>query len=560
MPLLNHYSMKRCIILFALILPVILNAQVAENTSVNASLQFIKNNKRVDIRLTLHYKVMSDEAMTIGNLRDYYGSPSLWKYMTELKGLNGTVVTQIEKGDSIRLVPFNKQVSFTYLLNYDSAVFSNATYAPNVGENHVHFAFCQWMLPIAERTKVLAYNIEIEQLPADWISYSSAAGESKNISFTSSLSNSFSVAIGAGIFYKKTYNLRGKLITVYINGTFDAGNEKFANLAYKTVSYQHEWFNDFKFNFYSVVLLPKEGNLAGISIPNMFLCHLKKDAEYQRLAWLMSHEMLHGWTRRISIKDTTSFGLRHQWFKEGINDYLAYLVLLDSKLFCKDEFMNSINNYLKNIKENPFSDASEDSMKRVAALGKYGVAATKLAYYKGDLIGFAADQGFLKESKKGLQSRVKDFILYLLSKANSEGTVELSEQEFFSISDSMHLPLRELYQKYILKGEPQFDLPPTVFDGSYELRKVKYHVYDPGFTYAVKNKKYVVGSIDSSGPAFQAGIRNDREIVSSTVENRFSNAWCNCPVSVTVLENGQQRKFEYMPVGKEVEVMQYVRR
>jgi predicted metalloprotease with PDZ domain len=334
--------------------------------------------------------------------------------MKELTGNNGTVVTRHGNTDSINIVPASGEVNFTYTLTYDSISFSDNTYAPNVGEDHLHFAFCQWMLPITEREKALEYSIHIDKLPDNWIPYSSVSGESQDILFKGSLYKSFSMIIGAGKLYKKSYSIQGNPLNVYIIGSYVLENERIAELVYKIVTYQHTWFNDFNFKFYNVAILPKEGNVAGISIPNMFLCHVKKDVEYQKLAWLMSHEMLHKWVgNQIAIKDTTSFELRHQWFKEGINDYLSYLILLDSKLFTRDEFIHSINIYIKNIKENPYADASEDSINKVVSAGKYGVAATKLPYYKGGLIGFMADKEFLKETETGLYSKVKELIIRL---------------------------------------------------------------------------------------------------------------------------------------------------
>ncbi|MFT3908246.1 MAG: hypothetical protein QM737_02375 [Ferruginibacter sp.] len=535
---------------------IVVNAQVVESEPIHASLQFIKKDKKVDAKITLQYRVSSNDPLLIGNLRDYYGYPSLGKFMTELAGSKGTVVSKKNNSDSIYIIPANNEVNFTYTLAYDSATLGDNTYAPNVGEDHVHFAFCQWMLPVADRKKIFEYKIHVDKLPPGWIMYNSITGEAQDIAFKNSLYGYFSFVIGAGIFDKRSYNVHGKPLNIYISGHFDTGNDKIVSLVHKTVVYQHTLFNDFNFRFYSVAILPREGNVAGISISNMFLCHLKKDVSYQKLAWLMSHEMLHRWVgNQVFINDTTSFGLRHQWFKEGINDYLSNLALLDSKLFTKDEFVNSINNYIKNIKENPYADASEDSINKVAEAGKYGVAATKLFYYKGGLMGFIADKAFLKESKAGLHSGVKDLILRLLKNVDS---IKLDEKTFFSITDSMKLPLYKLYQDHILNGSADFDLPKTIFAGSYILKKTEYAVYDPGFITMRKDNKLYASAVDISVPAYKAGIRSEMEIISSTANNRFSNAWCDCPIKMVVLINGEKKEIEYMPYGKTVEVLKYV--
>jgi predicted metalloprotease with PDZ domain len=532
--------------------------QVLEDARVDVSLQFIKKEGNVDIKVTLHYPVVSNNTLSIGNLKDYYGS-SLSQYMTEVKGDLGTVVSVNPETDSITIVPANEEVNFTYTLAYDSTTLTS-TYAPNVGKDHVHFAFCQWMLPIVPRETVLEYSIQVDRLPVGWMLYNSVNSESLNILIKGSLHTSFSMIVGAGVFYKKSYTLEKRVVNVFIAGRFDIDRERLAELVYKTVTNQHTWMNDFNFSFYNVAILPREGSVAGIAVPNMFLCYLKQEVEYRKLAWLMSHEMFHRWIgNQIVIKDTTSYRLRHQWFKEGINDYMSYLSLLDSRLFTKDDFINSINLYLKNVKENPYADASEDSINHVISAGKYGVAATKLAYYKGMLIGFIADHTLCVDPD-GVQSDVKNFILRISKESAGEENGEVDERRFFFLSDSMKLPLYSLFEKHIIKGGADFNLPKRVFNGDYKLKKTRYAIYDPGFRSLTKDAHLYTSVVDPSGPAYECGVRDNMEIISSTAANRFSNAWCDCPIKLVLLVDGQQKTFEYMPRGKIVDVEQYVKR
>jgi predicted metalloprotease with PDZ domain len=537
------------------------NAQVAEGTAIDARLEYKKVNRKVEVTITLAYKVLSNEPMQIGNLRDFFGTPSLGRFITALSGTNGTTVTKRGGRDSLYITPSNQQVNFNYTLVYDSTILSNTTYAPNVGEDHVHFVFCQWMLPIAPAETVLDYSIHIDQLPDHWILYSSQANEERNFSFTNSMNNAYRWAMGAGSFYKRSFTEQGgAVLNIYIKGNYVVGNDRLVDLVHKTVTYQHALFNDFNFKFYSVPILAKEENIAGISIPNMFLCHVREDVPYERLAWLMSHEMGHRWVgNRLFIKDTTaSFGLRHQWFKEGIDDYLAFVAVLDSKLFSKDVFIKELNNYIRNIKENPYSTASEDSMRVIASTGRFGVEATKIAYYKGMLMGFVADKDFFKISSTGLQSRVRDFVQSLLK---NERYREIDEQIFFQIADSMQLPLHDLYMKHIINGSADFDLPKFVFGNEYELKKTSYPVYDLGLSLVRKDGKTYVASINTEGPAYKAGIRENMELVSSTSTNRFSNSWFDdLPVKMVMLVDGRQKTFEYLPKGKTVSVDQYIKR
>lgn len=536
-----------------------LKAQILENTKVDAQINFIKKDRKVDMQVIIHFQAASDQSMAIGNFTRYYGGESSWNYLSSLDGMNGTVITKKLSADSLLIMPSNNEVNFTYTLSFDSAKLGD-TYAPNVGENHVHLAFFQWMLPLADRKMILDYNIRINKMPDNWTTYNSINCESRNISFKNSLSGSFAKIIGAGLFYKKEYTLGGHPVKVFINNNFEIGNDRIADLVYTIVSYQRSLFSDLNFDFFSVALLPKEDNIAGIAISNMFLCYMKKDVTFMKLSWLLSHEIGHEWIGgKIQLQSSTKFLNRHQWFNEGTNDYFAYKVLLKSNLYSENDFVNSVNQYLKNIRENPYSRASEDSIIKLSAEGKYGVAAVKLQYYKGMLLGFIADHSPQKELNKSSNSPVDNFILKLVQdQGNLNNGTEITEEHFFHLSDSMNLPFKSLYQKHIIKGSTDFDLPQTLFQNRFHLEPVEYQVYDLGFSYSNSNRKTYAKSVDPAGPAYKGGLRDGMEIVSSNSNTRFGNAWCDCPIKIEAVLNGEQKRIEYMPRGKTVEVLQYV--
>jgi hypothetical protein len=140
------------------------HSQIVAGSRVDSKISFIPVDNRIDIKVAVEFPVISNEPFLIGNLRDYYGYARLGKFMTSLQGKKGTVVSRMPT-DSILIKPSDNKAAFTYTLSYDSASFSDNTYGPNVGVHHVHFAFCQWMLPLAERNVTLDYRIQIPDLP-----------------------------------------------------------------------------------------------------------------------------------------------------------------------------------------------------------------------------------------------------------------------------------------------------------------------------------------------------------------------------------------------------------
>jgi predicted metalloprotease with PDZ domain len=552
-------QMKYLIVFVFFFLQLGLCAQISESAVIKTSLEFLNTGKKIDAEITLSFELDSNMPFKIGNLWDYFGAKKLREYIVEVKGIKGTAISFTENRDSLYIVPVSKTASFIYTLRYDSASLSDITYAPNVGTNHVHYFFCQWMLPLVEKNKSLEYEIAVKKFPQGWKLYSSISPNPGNFKVKGSMQQLFSDAIGAGLFEERIYNLYGKKLHVYIAGKFDFSHEKASVLAYETFAQLHLFFKDSSFDFYNIVFLPRDGNIAGISVKNMFVCHLKKDVELQKLGWLMSHEMAHKWVGiKLSITDTaTSFELRHQWFKEGINDYLSYMMLFKSRQYKKEDIINTVNSYLKNLNENPYFTASEDSIQKLAAAGGYGVAAIKLPYYKGFMIGFLTDTEFWQKEMPADKSKVVELVLklYDISKVQKNGQIPF--YQLLSITDSMQLPWRNYYMEYILDGSATFDLPVYLFGSSYKLSKSEYAVYDLGFKYSQKDGKYFSTQVDTLSSAYKSGVREGMQIIKSNITNRFSNAWCDCPVKMEVKYNDETKKIVYKPKGKTTEIMQY---
>lgn len=536
-----------------------LYSQVAPGTKVSIMLDYVISNKKPILKVTINFPVSTDSGFKIPNIKSTYSGKSN-KYVSNLMGLDGSIVNYISGGDSLIIQPKQQKVKFIYTLVYDSASIGTNTYSPSIGLNHYHLFFDQLIMPITDRNTPLVYDIDIHTLPNGWNTYNSFNGEKRKISWKSSFGSSFSKVIAAGIFFKKQFSFNGKPLNIYIVGKYGIDNILIAKRIKEIILFERKFFEDFDFDFFSVALLPREGNVAGIAIDNMFVTFVKSDVRLPKLSWLLSHEIAHQWIgRRMILNDTTSFKIRHQWFSEGITDYFSFYTLLKTRVFSESDFVEYINMYLRNIKENLYSFASEDSITKVIEQGKYGIEAVKLPYYKGMLIGLLADHNYLVNYNKN-HSRVAAFLKFLWDTNKNEDNKKIDESLFFSIADSFNIPLKNLFYKYVIKGEGVFNLPKTLFNNTYYLKHTSYQAYALGFTSFKKDGKTFIQTIDDNSPAYKAGLKTGMEIVSDNITPRFGNAWEFRLIRLKVKWDNKIYDISFLPIGKKVIVQQYFKK
>jgi predicted metalloprotease with PDZ domain len=513
--------------------------------------KMVPSADRTDLEVYLHYQASADSFHLLGLRRDYYGTPRIYDYLQNMKGENGTVVKPSAIKGDFQIKP-NQQsrVQLRYKMSYDPEKVQDATYSPNTNSTYFHAAICQWMLTLPSHLENAIYHITIEY-PAGWTLYSSAAFDKREFFISGPFNQIFSTVIGASRNTQKTYWVNGRPLRVFISGTYSIPKAEILAAIHKIFVGQRKWFNDFEFPFFTVTILPREDNVAGIRINNMFLCHLKKEVTKLQLLNLVSHEMFHVWLGgKISVKRKEDYAHRSHWFTEGYNDYFARRLLLDMQLISQKQFVTEINNLLKLTEENPYKNYNYSQLKNLADSGKYGTPATKLQYYRGAIMALNADYELGKENKS-----LKQLIRQLHSYAKTKGFEPVPENELFDFMKKGGLDMEADFEKYIIRGESIEPLPKAMGPG-YTVKTLLLPKFYLGFKVGQNN---LIDSVDQKGPAYKAGIRKGMLYTNSENTNLFSNAWDPAqPAKITVQENGAEREIRYHPKGEMIAVKQYV--
>jgi predicted metalloprotease with PDZ domain len=543
---------KKTLAVCGLVLLVLFAQAGSPVDTFHYALKLLPRADRTELAVHLQFRTHPDSVVVLALRRDYYGTPGIYNYIKDLEGKDGTgVETTANKGE-VRVKPGKAGLAtLSYNLSFDPIEVADATYAPNTSPQHFHAAFCQWMLTLPDHSRPATYHVVMPPPPPGWMLYSSEAFDKAEYWVTGPFNQLFSQVIGGSKDAHRTIMVKGRPLRIFITGDYELSKEAMFTSIEKIFTGQRDWFGDFDFPFFTVTLMPREDNVAGIRINNMFLCHLQSDVTAQQLQNLLSHEMFHVWLGgKISIHRKENYPHRTHWFTEGFTDYFAKRLLLDMNLISKDQFVAEFNTLLYLMDENPFSTYSYDQLKAAADSGRYSTAATKLQYYRGALMALNAEYEL---GKKG--QSLRPIIRELHAYVQKRGFEPIAEDEFYAQMRQWGIDLQPGFERYILRGEKILPSPGAM-GKSYTLKKIKAHRFDLGFTVGAKR---IIDSVAVAGPAYKAGIRKGMEYVVSKNAGLFSNAWnAQQPAQVVVKEEGKERRFTYYPKGAVKELMQYV--
>lgn len=528
----------------------------AENTldvgHLYYQLQPLPTEDRTDMLVTLSFK--SDTAVVINLPSDYYGTPRLFRYITEFSGLNGTIITRTTSDDSRRVTPDSAGViTINYGISYDPVEMDRYAYAPITRPTFFHVAGCQWLLSIGPDQTEATYHVTIDPL-ADWTFYSSKFLRADSFVVEATYENMATLFIGgsSGKEVHETINVKGRPVDIFIQGQYDFDDPEVIDGISRIASAERMWFNDFSQPFYNISILPRTGLLAGTASDNYFVCFIDQATSEQRLYRLVAHEMFHYWLPgKLEIRigpDDCDF--KHDWFHEGFTDYLSWTILRGAHLINPGNFVEMINQDVVALANNPSAHDTYQDLCHNLSSGEFRTAQKKLAYYKGALLALRFDILL-----KGHGHTLHDFILELYRAAGAhEG--KISFDKTCAIGDEYNLNIAGEYSKFIAGGA-DIPLPESAFP-DYQLKEQTIRLFDPGFNMRESGRTRLITGVTKDGPAYEAGLRDGMTYVKRKNSNRFSNSWSESkPLVVTVLLDSAEVDIAYFPVGDTATVMLY---
>ncbi|MCK8479784.1 hypothetical protein [Psychroserpens algicola] len=494
----------------------------------------------IEFKISLSY--ICDSIHKVELPKDYYGTPSIDKWVTRFNGVKGT---KVEGNVASRFVTpnYDNEVHLNYTIIYDPDQINKFSYAPNISSSYFYMAGCQWMLPSYPLDSISNYQIQLSTRKSGWSFYSSLSENANKINIKSSYEDLISAGFGGSSEsqIKEIFYIKDNKISVYFNGYFAFDKKQFLISLKQVVSKQKDFFKDYSQPFYNITILPRDGLMAGASIPNLFYCFVDSNKDGVDIYKLISHEYFHNWLpNKFNLK--TPPGQRYskrEWFSEGFTEYLSRLFLLESNIINQQQLVEMFNDDIVKIANNPLGKKSYNEI-----LMSNGAAKKKLNYYRGPLIALKWDTELKKNG-----SSIKKMILSLFKESeNSNGFI--NDSTLYEFGQKHGLNFKADVKRYIILGE-EIELLHDAFKG-FKLKKESINLFYPGYNVTESSKKKTIIGVDPNGPSYKAGLRNGMQYLTRKNSNIWSNGWSvDEPFVVTVKIKDEEKKISFFPNGKE---------
>ena len=445
------------------------------------------------------------------------------------------------------------------MISYDPKKLEGFPFAPKVHQNYFSAAGCQWLLHIGDDEQKRKFSIKIFDAPKNWRLHSSIGKNAEKLETEASYRDLISTRIGGGG-ESYTFYVKGKPVSVFVKGSFDIPTREIFSAIERIVRLQRDWFEDYEQPFYHVVINERDSVIAGTAVKNQFVCFIRSNAEPDDLNIILAHEMFHDWfPNRLEVKIADDdYKIRHEWFSEGFTTYFAKKILADAGLLSSEKFAGLINEEIQRIADSPLKTATYDDLVSAVKKQNFTGEHKNLAYWRGALIALNWETR-LRNSKP--KRNLSDFIRALFQFA-SERKGKISEQEFFDFAKNYGINAKGDFEKHILRGEP-IVLEQNISEllgEKFRLVEMDYPSFEPGFDVIESRQSGKITSVIKGGEAYRAGLRDGMEYAGIRNSRRGEGWSAKRPMIVTIKIDGKEKKFEFIPHGKIVKLVQIIKK
>lgn len=256
----------------------------------------------------------------------------------------------------------------------------------------------------------------------------------------------------------KSFNYLKKPIYFAIRGEWlgEYTDDNLFEALKKTISTQREFWNDYNFDYYTVIITPtitqtdstyKGQSMTGSGVRNGFLIQSSNNPfnNYSRMKYIFNHEMMHDWIGgKISMRNEEL----NYWFSEGFTDYYTYKNRLRNNDITLNEWLQGFNTdvikaHWKNPERNKPNYVIKDDFWKSRNI-------EKIPYRRGAIFAFWLDNQILKKSNytKSLDDLMRD-ILKTCTIENRKFTDELFLE---NAQRYLGKDITYFFQKHIING------------------------------------------------------------------------------------------------------------
>ncbi|MBS1813680.1 MAG: hypothetical protein JSS87_02270 [Acidobacteria bacterium] len=431
--------------------------------------------------------------------------------------------------------PANSTVILTYDLRKDwiGSLAQPMQFHPIVMPSYFQFTGSNALIkPEIDDAAITTVNFDWENLPVDWtIATSFGAGErgqERCQSHTGPWREVNQGLYAAGDFRLYHFMIGPQAAILAIRGSWLFTDQQAIEKIQQTVGTVRRFWHDKGPSYFLVTVLPYDrdrGSSNGSAFTNAFWMYLSRLDNLDKLLPQLTHEAFHAWNpMRMGFIPIGEYD-HLKWFKEGVTEYYAQLVLLRAGKMDTKQYVTSLN----------------DDLSRFAT--------SNSEYVRGRIIALWLDGEIRKESNN--KHSLDDMMFAMLRKNHKPLTEErvLKTAAQF-VSEGAVQTLKQAAEQHGPLSAPKRapGLPACI---QAQLHTVP--EFNLGFDYVTTRRTAIVSGVVPGGAADVAGLRNGQEIRAMSVLNGDASR----PANLKVVTSSGIRTIEYMPRGRMISIWRY---
>lgn len=399
-------------------------------------------------------------------------SNELWgenDIMNALSGFEGATKKyrfRMDK-DSNRIVvihPGVKDLRFSYRIKQDHADDQMIFSRPRVQNNFFHilgqslFTVPESLFVHSEDDPEIKVHIEWVGFPESYTLHNMFGTQQRTQDFTVKLWSEFYHSLFVGGDYRlHRFTHHSKDVYFAIRGNwYHYTDQQLVEELKKTVTTQREFWNDDRFDYYTVIMTPtvtiqdssyKGQSMNGSGIHNGFMIQSSNNVfnNWSVMNYIFNHEMMHDW---IGGKIRMKHEELNYWFSEGFTDYYTFKNRLRNGSLSATEWLNDFNTeIIKAHFDNPERNQPNYRIKDDFWNSR---DVEKIPYRRGALFAFWLDQQILVKS--GGKLSLDDFMRELLLQCE-QNDVRFTDELFLELTQKyLDQDISYFFQKHVLSG------------------------------------------------------------------------------------------------------------
>lgn len=501
---------------------------------------------RVNLDITLKLKGDTSGLTVVTLPVDKYGTKNIYESISSFHVKNAQTSTVFEK-PFVRKIHHDpgQKLEINYTISFDPEMSTTSSFSPIVEESLFHFFYPQWTLRVEGDSALHNYKIEFKDVPSNWVAYSNLKQTKPGVFETTSTQESFKPFIAGGDYDHYAVEVAGNPVNVIISYHFR--EEDLLSDVQTILDYQRNLFDFDNNEHFLVSITNREGILAGTGIENAFVALMRTGANRFEVLQLLAHETMHNWIPLMAdiARDEEEVGSEYQteFFNEGITSYAPKVLLYDQDLIKQSEVVAMLNETLEDYAKNPYSNITLKDIQKAEADGIFNNLHEKIAYHRGELIGFRWDNIIRKNTND--KENILHFLKKVIAKAlETDGKV--SFEDFFQIASNYGINAKKDWESYILEGETVKINDLGWLDSDYQIVEETGTFYEAGFNYRASKRKGNVEQLIKGSAAEKAGLMEGMQIVEIQA-SRSKNE----PFVIKVIDGTEEKIISYLPT-KEV--------